>query len=285
MSHTPALTEDALSGADRREKAARAAAKQEHGFGELRHYVPADLLDVSFSAAVRGYDRRAVDTYVERVSRVIAELKVSASPPAAVRHALEQAGQQVHGLLQSARQTAEEIITSARQEAEEVTARASAGAAELVVNTSAETDRLQEEANAFVAGARTDAANTVAKAKAEAAEILSEARAEAESIVSGAHSAAAERLRRLEAELAALQAEAEGRMREIQSDTEAVWDERSDFLDDIRGMAAGLADFADAAAVRFPHRQAFELEVAVEEPTVADELLAAVEQAASTPDA
>ena len=37
---------------------------------------------------------------------------MSASPPAAVRHALEQAGQQVQSLLQAARETAEEMTAS-----------------------------------------------------------------------------------------------------------------------------------------------------------------------------
>ena len=64
------------------------ARRHERDFGDMRPYVPADILNVSFPAAVRGYDRRAVDAYVKRVNRVIAELKVSASPPAAFRHAL-----------------------------------------------------------------------------------------------------------------------------------------------------------------------------------------------------
>jgi DivIVA domain-containing protein len=68
-------------------------------FGELRPYVPEDILTTRFPVSVRGYDRHAVDAYRKRVNRAIAELKVSASPQPAVRHALEQAGQQVHGLL------------------------------------------------------------------------------------------------------------------------------------------------------------------------------------------
>jgi len=69
----------------------RAAPKTEREFGDLRQYVPRELLDVSFPVAVRGYERGAVDAYIRRVNRVIAELKVSASPTAAVRHALDQA--------------------------------------------------------------------------------------------------------------------------------------------------------------------------------------------------
>jgi DivIVA domain-containing protein len=56
--------------------------------GELQYCVPQEILDVRFPAAVRGYHRDAVDAYVKRVNRVIAELKVRGSPPAAVRHAL-----------------------------------------------------------------------------------------------------------------------------------------------------------------------------------------------------
>ena len=58
------------------------APETEHELGHLRQYVPGDLLDVSFPVSVRGYDRGAVDAYVRRVNRVIAELKVTASPPA-----------------------------------------------------------------------------------------------------------------------------------------------------------------------------------------------------------
>jgi DivIVA domain-containing protein len=90
--------------------------------------VPSEIRNVSFPASVRGYDRRAVDTYVIRVNRLIAELEATRSPEAAVRHALEQAGEETSGLLQRAGETAEEITVGARQEADESTARAQAEA-------------------------------------------------------------------------------------------------------------------------------------------------------------
>jgi hypothetical protein len=43
-------------------------------------------------------------------------------------------------------------------------------------------------------------------------------------------------------------------MREIQADTEAMWKERGELLEDIRGMASGLVDSAAAAAARFPNQ-------------------------------
>jgi DivIVA domain-containing protein len=223
---------------------------QGRSFGELQYYVPQDILDVSFPLAVRGYDRRAVDAYIERVNRVIAELKVRGSPPAAVRHALEQAEDKVQGLLQAAREAAEEITASAQQEAEESTARAKAEAAELTVNTSTEADRVKAEAEEFVANARREADDTVAKAKSEANGMLADAKAEAENILARAQAEADERLQRLQEELAALREEAETRRREIQADTEAVWKERHELLDDIRRMAGGLLDSANAAAAR-----------------------------------
>ena len=90
---------------------------EEQGLGELRDHVPTEILDISFPVAVRGYDRRAVDAYVKRVNRLIAEIKVTASPRAAVKHALQQTERQVSGLLEQARQTADEITTSAHREA------------------------------------------------------------------------------------------------------------------------------------------------------------------------
>src|SRR5439155_25299187 len=45
---------------------------------------------------------------------------------------------------------------------------------------------------------------------------------------------------------------AEARMRELHADTEAVWEERGELLDDIRGMAARLEEAAREAAARLP---------------------------------
>jgi DivIVA domain-containing protein len=246
------VADDESSKADEREKRSPTEAGQGkgQGFGDLQFYVPQDILDVSFPAAVRGYDRQAVDAYIKRVNRVIAELKVRGSPPAAVRHALEQAEDKVQGLLQAAREAAEEITASAQQEAEESTARAKAEAAELTVNTSAEADRVKAEAEEFVAGARREADETLAKAKSEADGMLADAKAEAQSILARTQAEADERLQRLQEELAALREEAETRRREIQADTEAVWKERHELLEDIRRMAAGLVELANAAAAR-----------------------------------
>jgi DivIVA domain-containing protein len=220
---------DDESSKDVSENLSPAAAEEGHGFGELRPYVPADILDVSFPFSVRGYERRAVDAYIERVNRVIAELKVSASAPAAVRHALEQAGRRFRVSFRPRRRLRRRS-PRARQEAEESSARAKAEATEFVVDATAEADRVKAEADETLAQARAEAQNSLARAQAEADE----------------------RRRRLQEELAAQREQAETRMRELQADTDAVWKERRALLADVRGTASGLVELASAAATRFP---------------------------------
>ena len=178
---------------DQRADESAPAAEARPGFGDLRHYVPPDLLNASFPVAVRGYDRAAVESYVKRANRVIAELKVSSSPRAAVTHALEQTEQQVSGLLQRARETGEEITDSARQEADEIVAKAKADAAELHVNVSTEADGIKAEADEVLAGAR-----------AEGEDILSRSRQEAENTRAAAQADAEKRRKELEEEFTAL---------------------------------------------------------------------------------
>jgi DivIVA domain-containing protein len=232
-----------------------AAPEAENEFGDLRQYVPGDLLDVSFPVAVRGYDRGSVDAYVRRVNRAIAELRVSASPTAAVRHAIDQAEGKVDGLLQSAREAAEQITTSAQEEAVENADRLKAEAVKFVVDTNAEADRLKAEADELTAKARADAEATLAKARAEASKIITEARAEAQATLARSRAEADESRRQLEKELAALQEEAETRLREIGDDTQAVSSERDQMLDGIRTMANDLADVAKASSARLQPSQ------------------------------
>lgn len=234
------------------EDAPPAAPEQEQqGFGDLRHYVPPDLLNVSFPTAVRGYNREAVEAYVKRANRVIAELKVSASPRAAVSHALEQTEEQVSGLLQRARETGEEITASARQEGDELVAQAKAEAADLLVNVSTEADRVKAEAEQVLAEART-----------QSEDLLERTRLESESARAKAAEEAEQRRRRLDEELSSAREQAEATMRALRDDTGEVWADRDRLLVDVRRMASELLALADAAAVR--HEQ--------EEPETTDEV-------------
>src|ERR671928_1331592 len=124
---------------------------------DLRDHVPADVRNVSFPVSVRGYDRDAVDAYVKRVNRVIAELEVSRSPQAAVRHALDRVGKQTVAVLQEARESADKLLEAARDEADAEKDRAKAEAAKLVVNASDEADRTKAEAEQILANAKAQA--------------------------------------------------------------------------------------------------------------------------------
>jgi DivIVA domain-containing protein len=236
----------------KRDEAKGDESEQEHAFGELRNYVPAEILNVSFPAAVRGYDRKAVDAHIKRVNRLIAEVKVSASPRAAVRHALEQTEQQVGGLLERARETADEITTSARREAETEAAGIKAKAAELLVNANAEADATKTEAEKLLADANTEAETVLANARAAAEDILARSRLEAENTVTRARAEAEKRLQQLRVELASLRDQTEARMREFQADTAAVWEQRRQLLEQTRGLASRLVDLADGANNREP---------------------------------
>jgi len=217
---------------EERETASRGP-PQGGGLRDVRDTLPDHIRDPSFAAAVRGYERRAVDAYVERVNGLIAELQISGSPRAAVRHALDRVGEQTSGILQHARETAEEITTSSREEAEEATARA------------------KEEAQDITTGAQRQASDTISRASAEADELLASATSEADEILvrtndqsentlARARIDAEGRARQVEEEIASLRDDAEARMRSLQAETSAISDERHTLLDEIRRIAARL---------------------------------------------
>jgi DivIVA domain-containing protein len=249
----------------RRDELLPVAPEQAGGSSELRERVPAEIRKVSFQVAVRGYDRAAVDAYVKRVNRLIAELEVSRSPQAAVRHALDRLGEQTTGILQQARESAEKLTASAREEAEESIAGARAEGERIVAGAGVEAGGLRAEAEQIVSAARAEAdalkaeaEQIVASAKAEADEIIARSDAEAEKSLARARAEAAERLQRSEEEIAASWEQAEARMRELHAETEAVWKERQELLDEIHGMGARLQEVASGAAGRFSLREADE---------------------------
>lgn len=116
---------------------------------------------VDFPIALRGYDRVAVDAYVERTAQLVAELQSTRSPEAAVRRALERVGEEISGILQQAHDTADEITSRSRSEAEE---RLEAARLEAIAITEraerrvkdldAETERIWAERHSIVTDAR-----------------------------------------------------------------------------------------------------------------------------------
>lgn len=201
---------------------------QKNGGNAHQPRVPAEIRNVSFPVGMRGYDRDAVEAYVRRVNRVIAELEVTRSPQAAVRHAVERVEEQTRSVLEEARNSAEKITTTAQGEADEIVAQAKAKAADLVVGASTESDRIRAESD-----------ERIAQAKAQAERIVAEAKATAE-----------QHRRETEEELAKLHEEAEGRRTEVETDTATLWDRRHELLGDIDRMADQLHDAAREAAER-----------------------------------
>jgi cell division septum initiation protein DivIVA len=122
--------------------------------------VPA-VADVEFPMTLRGYDRLAVDAYVQKTSQLVAELQATRSPEAAVRRALERVGEEVSGILQRAHETASKITTQSRSEAEDRLEAARQEAAQIVQRAEdrvreldAETDRIWAERHRIVEDTR-----------------------------------------------------------------------------------------------------------------------------------
>jgi DivIVA domain-containing protein len=233
----------------------RAMAKTEHSeqkappepeTAPYKAHVPAEIRNVSFPVGVRGYEKKAVEAYVRKVNRVIAELEVTRSPQAAVRHAVERVGEQTKAILDEARESAEKITTSAQAEADEIVAQAKAKAADLVVGASTEADRIRAESE-----------EQVARSKAQAERIVADAKAKAE-----------EQRREAEEELTKLRQDAEARMNELEADTASVWDRRRELLGDIDRMAEQLHETAKKAADRFARVGSDNAEPAEAEETV-----------------
>jgi DivIVA domain-containing protein len=210
------------------------------GLRDVRDPLPEEIRDPSFPAAIRGYDRRAVDAYVEQVNGLIAELQISGSPQAAVRHALDRVGEQTSGILQHARATAEEITTSAREEAEATTTRAKAEAQDITTGA-------QNQARDAISGAKNEADELLASANSEAEDIVARANDQADNMLVQARVEAEQRARQVEQEIASLREDAEAQMRSLQADIAAISDKRRTLLDDIRRIAARLEAIAAEA--------------------------------------
>jgi cell division septum initiation protein DivIVA len=254
IGHTRPVAEDEAPHEGEEESTLAPSPEEGSGLAYVQARVPAAIRQVSFPGAARGYERRAVESYVNQVNRLIAELEVGRSPQAAVRHALERVGEQTKGLLQQARETAEEITASAREEADGELAGAKREAEEMLAGA----HTAQAGAEEIVAKAKADADHARAGAKAEEADTVARAHAEAEEVLARSRAEAAERLQRLEEEIAAPREQAEARMRELHAETEAVWKERHELLDEIHLMGTRLLEVAGTAAARISPTEASE---------------------------
>ncbi len=136
---------------------------------------PLAVVNADFPAALRGYDRMAVDAYVQQTAQLVAELQATRSPEAAVRRALERVGEQISGILQRAHETAEQITAQSRREAEDRLEKARVEAAEVaaaaqrrVNDLDTDTDRIWIERHRIVDDARDLAQQLLALAETAA---------------------------------------------------------------------------------------------------------------------
>jgi cell division septum initiation protein DivIVA len=136
---------------------------------------PLSVIDADFPHALRGYDRVAVDEYVQQTRQLVAELEATRSPEAAVRRALQRVGDQITGILQRAHETAEQITAQSRSEAEDRLEQArvegdqvARAAEQRVRELDADTDRIWMERQRIVADAEDLAGQLLALAKVAA---------------------------------------------------------------------------------------------------------------------
>jgi cell division initiation protein len=100
--------------------------------GNGRRPRPAERVrDADFPLALRGYDRAAVDGYVEEVAELVGELESTRMREPAVRRALEEVGEQTSEILRQAHETADEITARSRAQAEGRLQKAEREAAEI----------------------------------------------------------------------------------------------------------------------------------------------------------
>lgn len=76
------------------------------------------LRAASFPMAVRGYDRRAVDEFVEELRTLVADLEAHQTREGVVQRALDELGEETAGILQRAHETADEIAARSRAQAD-----------------------------------------------------------------------------------------------------------------------------------------------------------------------
>lgn len=71
-----------------------------------------------FPLTVRGYDRHAVDEFVQEVLQIVSELEGRQTRESVVQRALDEIGEETAGILQRAHETADEIAARSRAQAE-----------------------------------------------------------------------------------------------------------------------------------------------------------------------
>jgi cell division initiation protein len=77
-----------------------------------------DIASRTFPVVMRGYDRAAVDAFLQEVVQIITDLESRQSQESVVQKAIAEVGEETASILQRAHETAEEIAARSRAQAE-----------------------------------------------------------------------------------------------------------------------------------------------------------------------
>jgi DivIVA domain-containing protein len=225
-----------------------------------------EVRDVQFPMGLRGYDRGAVDRYVQQVNRLIAELEISSSPDAAIRAALEEVSEETRGLLERAHETADEItarsramaddrLEQAQREADEARAEAASEAQELRERATREAEEVRETVQRETQELRERTAHEAHEltetAAREAQHMRETAEHEAHQVTEAATRESQHLRGTAERETQDMIAAAEMRVRELDRNAEAIWQERRRLLENVSVVGRQLLEIGDSEAARF----------------------------------
>jgi cell division septum initiation protein DivIVA len=254
------------TGSEEDRSARRFASSRVIGAAE-RERVLKEARDIDFPIGLRGYERAAVDRYVERVTRLITELEMSSSPESAVRHALDEVSEETRDILQRAHQTADEItarsraraddrlqqaereakemLEAAQHQAQETREAARHDAQELREMTTGEAQNLQEisqrEADELRERTMHEMVELRETAARDAHQLRATAQREADEMIGSARRGADEMLE-----------SAETRTRDLARSAEAIWRERRRLIDDMSSVGEQLVAMGEVEGKRFP---------------------------------
>jgi cell division septum initiation protein DivIVA len=208
-----------------------------------------------FPIALRGYDRGAVDRYVEHVNRLLAELEISSSPESAVRHALDEVSEETRDILQRAHDTAEEITARSRSRADDRLQEAEQESKETraIAQREAEETRqaAQQEGEETREAAQREAAQVREIATRESLELRETAARESQQLRTAAQRETDELRASARAESEEMREAAETRARELARSAETIWRERRRLIDDMRGIGEQLVAIGEVEGKRF----------------------------------
>jgi DivIVA domain-containing protein len=219
-----------------------------------------EVRDVDFPVALRGYDRDAVDRYVEQVNRVIAELEVSSSPESAVRHALEEVTEETRGLLERAHETAEEITARSRSRAEDRVQQGAREGEEIRAQAAREADEMREAAGREAQELRQRAEREAAELRQTAERLTQELRdttaRETHELTETAARESEHMRATAEREVREMRARAEARVQELDRSARRIWSARRRLIESLGAVVEELQGIAETEAARFPEQPA-----------------------------